>query len=391
MSDSLSPSTTALEVTKVLGHGGAVGTDRRVELHAVTGTDDGGLVVAVGGNGCGSGAAAWYSTDGGRTWRAARGALGGGGNQGEMRGVTTAAQGLVAVGHDGGGAAVWTSKDGTVWQRAAVGDPALAGPATTMTAVVAFDGGLVAVGQAPPGPGPGPLGAAVWTSTDAQRWARVRDRSLEQPLGVPGAVIAGGEGLPGLVMIGIAGFPLLDQPFPVPDRPAVWTSQDGRRWTAVALPVAATQPGSTNRLEGVVRVGAGLVAVGGEQAARRASGEGFRPLVWTSRDGHAWQSATPPRSEGDESVLLRSVASTGAVVVALGVVGTVEDGDLAGWRWSDVGAWQRIVVPAAVAGGWGMQVAQAAWTLPDGSILAVGFDGTFVRGRPAIWLIRPRR
>lgn len=152
------------------------------------------------------------------------------------------------------------------------------------------------------------------------------------------------------------------------------------------------QPGSTNRLEGVVRVGAGLVAVGGEQAARRVPGEGFRPLVWTSRDGRAWQPATPPRSEGGEPVLLRSVASTAAAVEALGVVGTVEDGDLAAWRWSDAGAWQRIVIPAAaVAGGWGMQVAQAAWTLPDGSIVAVGFDGTFVRGRPALWLIRPRR
>ncbi len=259
-----------------------------------------------------------------------------------------------------------------------------------MTAVVAFDGGLVAVGQAPPG-GPGPLGAAVWTSPDAQRWARVRDPSLEQPIGVPRAIIAGGQGLPGLVMIGIAGFPLPDRPFPVPDRPTVWTSQDGRRWTAVALPVASTEPGSTNRLEGVVRAGAGLVAVGGESGARRAPGEGFRPLVWTSRDGRAWQLDRPPRSEGGEPALLLSVASTRAAVVALGKVGTIEGGDLAAWRWTDVGAWQRIAIPAAVAGGPGMQVAQAAWTLPDGSVLAVGFDGTFVRGRPAIWLIRPRR
>ncbi len=83
MSDSWSPSTTALEVIKVLGHGGAVGTDRRVELHAITGTDDGGLAVAVGGDACRPGgidAAAWYSTDGGRTWRAARGVLGGKGS-----------------------------------------------------------------------------------------------------------------------------------------------------------------------------------------------------------------------------------------------------------------------------------------------------------------------
>jgi hypothetical protein len=144
-------------------------------------------------------------------------------------------------------------------------------------------------------------------------------------------------------------------------------------------------------LEGVVRGGAGLVAVGGEEAARRAPGEGFRPLVWTSRDGRAWQPATPPRSEGGEPALLRSVASSGAAVVAIGAVGAVEDGDLAAWRSTDAGAWQRIVIPAAVAGGRGMQVAQAAWTLPDGSVLAVGFDGTFVRGRPAIWLIRPRR
>jgi hypothetical protein len=197
MSDSSSPSTSAMEVTKVLGHGGAVGTDRRIELHAVTGTQDGGLVVAVGGNGCGGEAAAWYSTDRGWTWHAAGGALGSRGNQGEVRGVAATAQGLVAVGGDRGGAAVWTSRDGAVWQRAAVGDPALVGRATRMTAVVAVDGGLVAVGAAPPSPGRGPWASPCGRLLTVSGGRGSAIGRWSSPLGCPGPSLRGARGCRG--------------------------------------------------------------------------------------------------------------------------------------------------------------------------------------------------
>lgn len=121
-------------------------------------------LVAVGADlrGGGSVAAVWTSPDG-LTWSRVphdEAVFGRGGL--EMKSVTAAGQGLVAVGSDASYAAVWTSPDGFTWSRIPDDESVFAHETTQeMWSVTAGGPGLVAVGFDVSS------GAAVWIASDA--------------------------------------------------------------------------------------------------------------------------------------------------------------------------------------------------------------------------------
>jgi len=103
----------------------------------------------------------WTSSDG-RTW--ARAATSGLPTDAEVRDVTTAGLGVIAVGREGGNAASWTSTDGRAWHQAPASG-ALGG--ATMLHIVAMSHGFIAIGTASDGTG------AAWTSPDGTSWTKL--------------------------------------------------------------------------------------------------------------------------------------------------------------------------------------------------------------------------
>jgi len=160
--------------------------------------------------------------------------------------------GLVAVGtvdgqdgtYDGG---IWTSADGRSWQRVGADDPVLAGGGETqLHGVIAHAGGLFVTGlygstedrqkceqlglaAADSGPPRTAFSCASgtehhWVLRDGHAWERI------DPIQAPGehpiefrVVVAGG---PGLIVLGESSPPAS------PDT-ALFSSSDGRRWTAI--------------------------------------------------------------------------------------------------------------------------------------------------------------
>lgn len=174
-----------------------------------------------------------------------------------MRSVVAGGPGLVAVGYDDdaegreGVAVVWTSTDGREWSP--VPDDAQVFDETRsqlMRSVVAAQPGLVAVGSDLD------LGAAaVWTSSDGQRWSRVPHDPTAFGGGGGHAMFSVAQGGPGLVAVGAdsAGNGGVA---------AVWTSPDGRTWSRVAHDSTVFGSAGVQVMSSVVEGEAGLVAVG---------------------------------------------------------------------------------------------------------------------------------
>lgn len=133
---------------------------------------------------------------------------------------------LIGVGRHALQGAVWTSLDGASWTLAPDLPAELGDLTTTMTSIVEGPGGLVAVGSSTQIDFSTPR---IWYSVDGERWISVYglgapDPAVVAPFGSVAAVAAGG---PGLVALGLSS----DDGFT--GRPQVWTSPDGRDWTAM--------------------------------------------------------------------------------------------------------------------------------------------------------------
>jgi hypothetical protein len=104
----------------------------------------------------------------------------------------------------------------------------------------------------------------------------------------------------------------------------VWTSQDGRSWSA--------QPDATfagHRLDIVVRAGQTLYAFGDSR-------------IWSSPDGATWSLLPPPELGG----AIMDVAVSGDTMIAVfEVVDEEENFSAAVWRSNDGTAWQRVGAP----------------------------------------------
>ncbi|HEV2451959.1 MAG TPA: hypothetical protein VGS62_08525 [Streptosporangiaceae bacterium] len=293
--------------------------------------------------------------------------------------VTHGPAGWLAVGEVLAGASphpiVVTSPDAARWQ-AADAESAFSGSGISVSAAAAGRSGYVIVGrQVIPARTvskttvvngrqkstsqliPAHNIAAAWWSPGLSGWSRAGDATAGD-LDGPGvrqllAVAAGG---PGFVAAGS-----------VNNAPAVWTSADGKRWALTGLPVPAdassavlSRVAATGRL--IVATGlesgsggpapfaeyspdggttwhqARLTAPGGGASVTGlvAAGRGFtavgtagppgnqRVVVWTSRDGAAWQATRPAGFglSGRGSQAITALAASGSSITGAGYVAT---------------------------------------------------------------------
>ena len=286
--------------------------------------------------------------------------FGGANFQGAMS-VTAWSQGLVAVGASGSveddlfDAAVWISGDGVSWSRVPHDELAFGGEGfQSMSSVTAGGPGLVAVGVEVRFDDD----AAVWTSNDGMRWSRVRDDV--QALGGEGfqfmsSVTVGG---PGLVAVGADG-PGDDQDA------AVWISREGIIWERVRHDEAVFGGDGFQIMSSVTVGGPGLVAVGFEVETDADA------AVWTSLDGITWT-----RVDHDETIFsdshMTSVTAGGPGVVAVGW-DTSDDRDAVVWTSPDGIVWSRVPHDVAIFGGVGNQEMESVAVVGTG-LVAVGSD-----------------
>jgi hypothetical protein len=247
----------------ICGDAFAPGPDRSQKMFGVAAVEGPGLV-AVGHDAAGGGfdTAIWRSSDG-RTWR--RLTLDGSGFAGpgsqEMRGVTGAGGGFVAVGRDGFDAAVWRTSDGDQWTRVRSGELD-DGDGEVMNAVAAAGPGLVAVGyEQTPGTARNP---AVWTF-DGQSWTRVQSPAFRGTGEIRALTAAGDQVVAVGWTIGPAG-----------QDGAVWTSRDGKTWTLVSS--KALGGASAQELNAAAPLEAGVVGGGDSPSAVLSDQDA---AVWT--------------------------------------------------------------------------------------------------------------
>jgi hypothetical protein len=204
-------------------------------------------------------------------------------------------------------------------------------------------------------------------------WTRIRDAAV---LGGQGdqqmsSVTIGG---PGLVAVGA------DASGGDEDA-AVWVSADGFTWTRVQDMPALGGPGDQTMLS-VTAGGPGLVAVGLDSADEDLNG-----AVWVSTDGYTWVRSDEDAVLGGPGLqYVRSVASTGEGLIAVGQDDMLVPGDLDGavWLSEDGVTWSRLL-ELIVFGGPGLQGLSAVLAWPSG-LVAVGLDGSGGDFDAAVWL-----
>lgn len=221
----------------------------------------------------------------------------------------------------------------------------IAGQAMMTDLIARPGGGYAAVGYVPPDWHP-----TAWTSDDGSTWTLrpVEDTAFTFPVAL--ARSAAGT----LVAVGRSG-----------SEPVAWTSPDGVTWTRRDVPTLGTD-GTAERMTTIAAGASGFVAggsVGPELFDRHAR-------FWTSPDGEAW-SPVPDDGAAFADSEVRSIAPLAdGSLVAIGVVGSVQEptGAVA-WRSTDGRSWTRVDDPA-LAGGIGASVIAA----PFGGLVAVGSD-----------------
>jgi molecular chaperone DnaK len=277
-------------------------------MYAVTALPDGDLV-AVGASTTEGVPRAWRYRSG--RWQAVPGPAD---LPGEMTGVASGADGLVAVGWVGEGTgpepagadrrpAVWTSTDGMNWRRVTLSLATSARVGELYDVAARPGGGFVAVGVewgADPESGDG----TVLTSPDGSQWQRV----AAEGLGGPGPVSLR-RLLPeedGFVAVGTR----LDGAV---NRPVMWTSPDATTWTVAGNLESSGPALATAR--GLVRTAGGSLLVTGFSVQ---PGGPAAPALWV---GRSLASMQPHPVTGDGARLFGAVRS-GERVVAVGGTGS---------------------------------------------------------------------
>jgi hypothetical protein len=315
---------------------GAVRAERTIAAIAADGPK---LVVVGSGNGS---AAAWTSADGRAFTRAT-------GLSGErLTDVARGPQGYLAVGQDGGDAVAFSSPDGVAWQKVSL--PGEGVP----EAVTHGPGGYVVAGKAD-------SSALTWHSADLRSWTRgsgtgpgwMRDVTAT----TSGYAAVGGRTEDG------------------EDEPAVWTSANGRSWTAADTP-ALPQGLTSGALSRVAARGDTLVAFGsgkGEQATQ--------PFLTTSTDaGRTWQ----PQQAGPPDSGLTAITQTPAGFLLAGTTGGPGRRDVAFWKSADGRAWQPEQVQGTGLTGAGSQWLNAL-AVAGADLVAIGMTGDHRGETPLLW------
>jgi hypothetical protein len=261
------------------------GEDNWVNVVGAAASEDGFVILGVGGKDDAQTPLAWFSADGSTWTRVPFAEANTQSTLTEIRAISAGGPGFVAVGSgcDAGCSPwapypmVWTSADGTEWT--AIGNAnALFLSRTVLTEIVAYDGRLWAFGYLA---GDG-QDYRVWTSTDGLTWERVTDDSA---FGGPGnqglGAAAAGDG--GVVA---AGFNWTEE---TGNEPIAWYSPDGSSWTRIEL-----EP----RFAGLTvwdmaASGTGFVAVGNAGDMAFELGLPFN-FVLRSGDGLSWEKIDDP-------------------------------------------------------------------------------------------------
>ncbi|WP_433142348.1 sialidase family protein [Actinomadura nitritigenes] len=344
--------------------------------HTVTALgSDGGKTVAVGS--AGGEAAAWVSGDG-KTWTRAQGAGAAFSRPGGQRLLSVAAgrQGWLAVGFDRAAPhqpLVVTSSDGSGWQAADGADAFRPGRDQLATyATAAGPAGYVIVGE-------DGASAATWFSADLKTWERGRGVGNSGLNALPNSdrwlrsVAAGG--------FGFAAAGGLRDPAAkaaTADRPAVWTSQDGKQWTLKQLPLpSGTTDGS-------------LTQVGAQGNTIVAAGEGRTPsgtvaLGYVSADGgRTWKAVQLPSPGGAKAVRVTALAATGAGFSAAGTAGDAGSADVVAWTSADGASW-TVSTPSGkgLAGPGDQEITGLA--AAGGTLLGVGGTADRDGQQPVLW------
>jgi hypothetical protein len=251
------------------------------------------------------------------------GQLSGGPDLAGLSAVTHGPRGWLAVGP---GPLVLTSTDGTNWQPA----PTIAHELAGVSAVQAASGprGYVITGTvAEPG---GTYSRDVWWSPDLVTWTRARDVN---EMGGSNQVLAVAAGPSGFVSAGAH-----------ENLPVVWTSSDGRTWTAVSTPLPAGA--SAGVFQQVAVHGSQVVALGQQTTAH-----GVQPLAERSDDGgRTWQ-PVPFTAPGPGASFTALTAGSGGFTAAAQFSLAGGATAAAVWTSADGASWTRSPAGGLTGGG----------------------------------------
>ncbi|SEF82092.1 hypothetical protein SAMN04489712_102157 [Thermomonospora echinospora] len=330
---------------------GAVRTERAITALV----PDGARLVAVGSTN--GEPAAWVGPST-RAWQRASG-LNGDPDPQTRRWLSDAVRGddgWLAVGRHGDSPLLFTSTDAATWEKGR----SLPGKGFAESAAFG-PGGYVAAGQ---------YGrwAAVWHSADLKKWTRgsgAGEGRMRDVTAVPGGYVAVGA-----------------RPGPKGDRPAAWTSTDGRKWTAVRMP--APPPGAASgMLTRVAARGDVLVAIG---SGKTGAPEQPYPFTAVSADGgKTWQVQTLPGGAAGGTVTAVTATPTGHVVA--GTTGNPGGKDVAVWSSADGRTWKAVLAHGTGLDGPGDQ-RLTALAVVGGELVAVGMTGDHRGDTPTFWRTR---
>lgn len=285
------------------------------------------------------------------------------------RTVTSVAAGraaAVAVGSTNGDAAVWTSSDGDRWTRGRDTGQALARPGKQRLLSVAPGGaGWLAVGT----DGNRPL---VVTSADGAAWRADAGGAFAPGKDGHAATYSAAAGPSGYVVVGESGYSA-----------GTWYSPDLKTWKRGGGADLAGTKAANRWMRGVVAGPSGYVAVGGLSDPAVKNAPRGRPAVWTSPDGATWtmKPLTPP--SGAQEGWFDKVAVKGNLLVASGTATTNSGRSAFAYTSADGGGtWQEVQLPSV--GQAGDTVLTALTATPKGFVLA-GTVGASGRSDVVLW------
>jgi hypothetical protein len=276
---------------------------------------------------------------------------------------------------------VVVSADGRTWS-AADGESVFAGGGLTAVQAAAGRNGYVIVGSeriAGPG-GQARAIAAAWWSAGLTGWHRAGDAT---PGALEGTGNTGGTGstdatggarqmlavaatASGFIAVGSDG-----------QRPAVWTTPDGRAWRLADLPLPARATAAA--LQHIASAGRTVVATGVAQTAT-----GAVPYAARSDDGgRTWTEVFLPVPAGTAQVSAMAAAGSGFTVT--GTFGaTAGDRDVVVWTSRDGVTWKAATPAGPGLSAPGIQ-AITGLTVSGRTLTGVGFTATPSGEQPTLW------